>query len=172
MGGEAGNDGVAIAVCLAAEHGNELRAQLGEALGLLFAVAFAEGGHALHEEFVEIRGEDGEELGAFEEGCTLVERFGEDAFVEIEPAEITVDPDLRKLGGKLFVENAVVADGCKDSGGSFDGSHDEFLGSGERVWVRSGFGAVVEFVAACGCCGLSQQVCNVFDLFGELIETP
>jgi hypothetical protein len=49
---------------------------------------------ALHEELVEIRGEDRQELEPFEQRHALVERFRQDPSVELEPAEIPVEPGL------------------------------------------------------------------------------
>src|SRR5215470_4689543 len=50
--------------------------------------------HPLHEELVEIRREDGEELQALQERNPLVLSLGENATIEFEPAEVTVVPQL------------------------------------------------------------------------------
>ncbi len=49
---------------------------------------------ALHEEFVEVRGEDGQELEPLEQWHALVVRLGQHAAVELEPAEVPVEPGL------------------------------------------------------------------------------
>jgi hypothetical protein len=110
--GEAGEDDVAEAVGLAIEHGEQFVAELLNEGALRLGLRDAEGEGALHEEFVEVGGEDGEELGALEEWSALVEGLGEDALVEVEPADIAVDPDLGEFGGEAFVENSFIADGC------------------------------------------------------------
>ncbi len=52
----------------------------------------AQQGHALHEELVQVGREDREELDPLEERRTLVEGFVEHAPVELEPAQITIEP--------------------------------------------------------------------------------
>src|SRR2546421_540412 len=46
---------------------------------------------ALHEELVEVRGKDGEELEAFQQRRAFIERLVEDAAIELQPAEIAVE---------------------------------------------------------------------------------
>ncbi len=55
---------------------------------------------ALHEELVEVGGKDGEELCPFEQRRAFVQRLGEHALVEVEPAQITVDPHRLQPGGQ------------------------------------------------------------------------
>ncbi len=54
--------------------------------------ARAHGADALHEELVEVRREDRQELEALEQRRALVERLGEDPAVEFDPAQVAVDP--------------------------------------------------------------------------------
>ena len=58
--------------------------------------------HAHHEEFVQIRAEDGQELEALEEGHRGILRLLEHAPVELEPGQLAVDegarPDLMRHG--------------------------------------------------------------------------
>jgi hypothetical protein len=48
----------------------------------------------LHEELVEVRREDGEELEALQQGSAVVESLGQDAAVELQPAEVAVQVGL------------------------------------------------------------------------------
>ena len=52
--------------------------------------------HALHEELVEVRGEDGEELHPLEQRRALIERFRQHTPVELEPAQVAIDPYIRQ----------------------------------------------------------------------------
>jgi len=54
-----------------------------------------ERGHAHHEELVEIRGHDDEELEPLEEGRALIEGLLQDAGVELYPGELPVEEKLR-----------------------------------------------------------------------------
>src|SRR5215510_3748336 len=57
--------------------------------------------HPLHEELVEVRREDRQELGLFEERRALVHRFGKYAAVELEPAQIAIDPyGIERVAGR------------------------------------------------------------------------
>ena len=66
----------------------------------------AEAGHPDHEELVQVGGEDGQELDSFEQGAVLVESFFKDAQIELEPAQLAVDVQLRaaevRVAGMLF----------------------------------------------------------------------
>jgi hypothetical protein len=57
----------------------------------------ADAGHAHHEELVEIRAEDGQELGALEERVPFVLRLFEHATLELEQAELAVDVQPRVI---------------------------------------------------------------------------
>ena len=50
-----------------------------------------EGSDANFEEFVEVGADDGEEFETFEEGLGGVLRLFEDALVEFEPTELTIE---------------------------------------------------------------------------------
>jgi hypothetical protein len=56
-----------------------------------------EGGHAHHEELVEVAGDDDRELQALEEGRGRVHRLLQDAAVELEPAQLAVEEELGLL---------------------------------------------------------------------------
>jgi hypothetical protein len=56
--------------------------------------AGAHGAHTLHEELVEVRGEDRQELEPLEQRHAFVDGFREDPAVELEPAEVPVVPGL------------------------------------------------------------------------------
>lgn len=62
----------------------------GESGDFLFAL-FDESGDANHVELIEIGFEDGEEFAPFEERVFVIFRFMEDAGIELEPAEFSVD---------------------------------------------------------------------------------
>ena len=59
------------------------------------------GGHADHEELVEVAREDGEELAALQQRDAGVGRQGQHARVEVEPRELAVDVErgIREVGG-------------------------------------------------------------------------
>jgi hypothetical protein len=57
--------------------------------------------HPNHEELVQVRRRDGQELDAFEEGMGRIARLRQDAVVELEPAQLTVEiqrriPEVRR----------------------------------------------------------------------------
>jgi hypothetical protein len=54
----------------------------------------AHGTDALHVELVEVRREDGEELEPLEQRRAVVERRAEHAAIELEPAQVAIDPRL------------------------------------------------------------------------------
>ena len=56
--------------------------------------AGAHGTDALHEELVQVRGEDRQELEPLEQRHALVDGFRQDPAVEFEPAEVPVEPGL------------------------------------------------------------------------------
>ncbi len=56
--------------------------------------AGAHGTDALHEELVEVRSEDRQELEPLEQRHALVDGFRQDPAVEFEPAEVPVEPGL------------------------------------------------------------------------------
>jgi hypothetical protein len=58
-----------------------------------------ETGHANHEKFIQIRGEDRQKLHAFQEGMPLVLGFFQDPQIELQPAELTIQEGAR------FIEN-------------------------------------------------------------------
>jgi hypothetical protein len=51
--------------------------------------------HSLHEELVEVRGEDREKLQPFEQGRARVLRLVQDAAIELQPSQIRVGPGAR-----------------------------------------------------------------------------
>src|SRR5690606_35118231 len=50
-----------------------------------------------HEELIEVRGEDSEELEALEERHLVGRSFGQDAGVELEPGELAIDVGVSAL---------------------------------------------------------------------------
>ena len=81
---------------LAADR-NQLRRRA-HPVGRVFADAglnlLGKTGNANHEELIQIRSEDGKELGALEQRVGIVERLFEHAALETEKAQLTVDVQL------------------------------------------------------------------------------
>jgi len=74
--------------------------------GAVAAGLFGQPGHADHEELVEVRGRDREELDAFEQRCRGVPSHREHAIVEREPGEVSVEEARAAVG--RFGERAGV----------------------------------------------------------------
>ena len=66
---------------------------------------------ALHEELVEIRADDRDELHALEQGRARILGLPQDAEVEVEPGELTVQVELRQIE----VEGAVRSGAARGS---------------------------------------------------------
>lgn len=56
-----------------------------------------ETGHANHEKFIQIRGEDRQKLHAFQEGVPLILGFFQDPLIELQPAELTIQEMVRLI---------------------------------------------------------------------------
>jgi hypothetical protein len=105
------------------EHGDDPLTHRQEQVALLLrGVALVarrrpDQGHPLHEELVQVRREDREELDPLEQRRALVERLLQHAPVELEPAEIAVDPGgakaarRRDRGGAQVCHRLRRADG-------------------------------------------------------------
>src|SRR5262249_56306891 len=74
-------------------------------VGVLDERNAAQKGHALHEELVEVRRDDRQELQALEQRRALVERLVQHAAVEREPSEVAIEPRVLeqsvRIGGRL-----------------------------------------------------------------------
>src|SRR5262249_22162214 len=68
-----------------------------------------EDGDSLLKKFVEVRIENRQELYSFQQGRTLVERLGEHPLIEIEPAQVTIDPDLGQVVAYCLIQYALIA---------------------------------------------------------------
>src|SRR5262245_52772046 len=69
----------------------------------------AEGGDALHEELVEIGREDRQVFQTLEERGASILRLGENAAIELQPAEVAIDPQIReRLGAVEAAHQATV----------------------------------------------------------------
>lgn len=102
--------------------------------------ATLEAGDAHHVELVEIRSEDGEELGAFEQRQRRVLGQREHPRVEVEPAQFAVE---------VAVRGQTVGDGLQRRGG----------GRGARRRGRTGSGRTVEAASSvAGCPGEPGRV--------------
>src|SRR6185437_7190890 len=55
--------------------------------------------HAFHEELVEVRAEDGQELDPLEQRRALVQRLVQHPPVELEPADVAIDPGAAQVTG-------------------------------------------------------------------------
>ncbi len=74
------------------------------------------------EELVEVAGEDGQELDAFEEGVAFVTRLEQDPRVELEPGKLAVQVRERRLGSGRTARPWRDRLGPGGSAG-FDGGH-------------------------------------------------
>src|SRR5262249_38486194 len=69
----------------------------------------AEGGDALHEELVEIRCEDRQVFQTLEERGAGILRLRENAAIELQPAEVAIDPQIgERLGAVEVPHQATV----------------------------------------------------------------
>src|SRR5262249_60721766 len=109
-GGQRGDDLFLVALGLAEKLRAELVPDLLQPGAPRSRPLLAKNSDALEEELVEVGGEDGEELHSLQERGALVESFGEHAIVEIEPAEIAVEPHFGERGGQLRVQSAAITD--------------------------------------------------------------
>ena len=100
--GETGDDDMAIAFRLALKRAHQLFADLLQQGLLGVGCPVAKDGFALHEEFVEIGSKDGEELCPFQQRRALIQRLGEDALVEVQPAQIPIQPHRLQPGGQAM----------------------------------------------------------------------
>ncbi len=82
---------------------------VGPELADLAGELLLEPGDAHHEELVEVRSDDGEELEALEQRNRLVFGLGEDAPVELEPRELPVQVEVRRAEVGLHNASAVLA---------------------------------------------------------------
>jgi hypothetical protein len=110
-----------VALGLLLEHGEQHRAQpLHVRVEVLDAGrapagvgARAHGADALHVELVEVRGEDGQEFEPLEQRRALVERLAQHAAIELQPAQVAVEPRLAQQ--RLPARLTVHAHGCTPS---------------------------------------------------------
>ena len=51
-------------------------------------------GYANHEELIQVRGEDGQELESLQERLTPIQRFFEHTPVELDPAEFSIQESI------------------------------------------------------------------------------
>ncbi len=80
------------------------------------AILLQQRGDAHHEELVEVRGDDGQELDAFEQGMCRVERLVEHTLVELQPAQLTVDVERRMFEvGRIALGPVGASDGQPDA---------------------------------------------------------
>jgi hypothetical protein len=111
-GGQKRDEVSAIAVRLLADLREQLLPQALEQLSLRLGLSLAEQGHALHEELVQVRREDRQEFHPLEQRGALIERFRQHAGIEIEPAQITVDPHVGQRRRQRRVQDSVIPDRC------------------------------------------------------------
>ena len=65
------------------------REQVGIRLNLLL-----QAGYANHEDLIQVRGEDGQELASLQERLTPIQRFFEHTPVELDPAEFSIQESI------------------------------------------------------------------------------
>src|SRR5271165_3808120 len=107
MVGQARNHRLTITVSLIAKHGEQFLPQLLEQSALSFGLRLPKHRHPFHEEFIEVRIEDREELCPFQQGSPLVESLGENPF---QPAQVAVNPDSGQFLGQSSIQNSMIAD--------------------------------------------------------------
>ena len=143
--------------------------------GVLVAVGLGEAAQpadALGVELVEVAAGDGEELEAFEQRVAAVARLGEDAVVEVEPAQLAVGVPLRCVevegAGRGVTGRAVV--GGRDRGLR---GH-AFLGLPGRVVSARPRRVAVPSIAerTCGVCGTGPARGRVEGRAAARLPTP
>ena len=85
--------------------------------GRLAAARVGAGAHrtdALHEELVQVGGEDAEEFQPLEQRCPVVQGLREHPAIEFEPAQVAVEPRLAQE--RLLAGSVVLAHGCLSIG--------------------------------------------------------
>src|SRR5580658_8396329 len=113
MPGKFRNNRLVETLRLTAQHGKQLFADMTDKSLTFIRFPMTQYRHTLHEEFAEVRSEDGEEFNALQQRSTFVESLGEHALVKVEPGQIPIDPDFRKVRRQRGVQYAVIADGCQ-----------------------------------------------------------
>src|SRR5262249_50602799 len=99
MPGKLRNESMTVTLGLALQHGNQLFADLTNKC-ISFPIGHkSKDRHPLHEKFVEVRSEDREKLHAFQQRCSFIQGLGKNPRIEIQPTQVTVDPDLGKRLG-------------------------------------------------------------------------
>ena len=63
---------------------------------------------SLHKKLVEIGGKDRQELRPFEERRPGVKSFSKNTLIEIKPAHVAIDPDVRQAHRQFRIQNAIV----------------------------------------------------------------
>ncbi len=86
VAGEFRNDVVPVALGLKAKRRQELAPQALQQLPLLFGLFVRENRHPFHEELIQVRREDSEKFGPFQQGRALVQGLRQNSLVKIEPA--------------------------------------------------------------------------------------
>lgn len=97
---EAWENRLAVTLCLQPQGLEQFVSQTQQEVALFAGLGRTQYDHPLHEELVEVGSENCEELGPLEQWCALVERFGQDSLIEIEPAQVAVKPNLRECFGQ------------------------------------------------------------------------
>ena len=111
--GEPGYHVPAEAYGLPFQCGRQFASQAIKQIAAFSAAAVTKHGHALHEELIQVGGENREEFGSFQKGRSRVRCFGENPLVKVQPTEVPVQPDSGEWGGKRGVQDAVVPDRSK-----------------------------------------------------------
>ncbi len=94
---------------LAVEACHQPAVNLGQQRFLLRRGLFSQDRDPFHEKLVQVRGENRQELQPLKQRSALVQSLRQHAVVEIQPAQIAVNPNLGKRLSDLAVENSAIA---------------------------------------------------------------
>src|ERR1700733_11978298 len=96
--GKTGDDDMPVAFRLALKRADDLLADLLQEGPLGVGGSMPKDRFALHEEFVEVRRKDGQELCPFQQRRAVIQGLCEDALIEVQPAQISIDPHRLEAG--------------------------------------------------------------------------
>ena len=124
--GKTGNDDMPVALRLPLKHGQQILSRTCcSKAPLCIGLPCAKHSHALHEELVEVRGKDRQELRPLQQRRALIQRLGQDSLVEVQPAQVPIDPHLLQSGGQGCIEYPMVANGRQNGSSHSKSSLDE-----------------------------------------------
>src|SRR5262249_38872068 len=110
MARQPGNNVVPKTIRVLEQRRKKLLAYPFQQIAALGALLLAEDSYPLHEEFIEIRAEDCEELHPLEQWITVVESLGQDALIEVQPTQVTIHPNIGQIVRQAGVQDSVITD--------------------------------------------------------------